>query len=35
MNQQFKPFIVLLDNNADVAIHNTFDGSSALVIVKK
>lgn len=31
MNQQFKPFFILLDNHADVTIHNTFDGSSAII----
>ena len=31
LNQQYKPFKVLLDSNADVNIHNTFDGSSAII----
>lgn len=31
MNQQFKPFVILLNNHADVDIHNTFDGSSAII----
>jgi hypothetical protein len=30
-NQQYKPFIVLLDNKADVNIHDTYDGTSALI----
>lgn len=31
MNQQIKPFKTLLDNKADVSIHNTYDGTSALI----
>lgn len=31
MNQQMKPFKLLLDNNADVNIHNTYDGTSAII----
>jgi len=31
MNQQIKPFEVLLADKADVNIHNTFDGTSALI----
>lgn len=31
MNQQFKPFKLLLDNNADITIHNTFSGNSAII----
>jgi uncharacterized protein len=31
MNQQLKPFKVLLKRKADVNIHNTFDGSSAII----
>ena len=30
-NQQMKPFKVLLTNKADVSMHNTFDGTSALI----
>jgi uncharacterized protein len=31
MNQQMKPFKVLLANKADVNIHDTFDGTSAII----
>lgn len=31
MNQQIKPFRYLLENKADVNIHNTFDGTSAII----
>lgn len=31
INQQMKPFKVLLDNNAEVNIHNTYDGTSPLI----
>lgn len=31
MNQQLKPFKVLLKRGADVNIHNTFDGTSSLI----
>ena len=31
MNQQLKPFKVLLKRKADVNIHNTFDGTSSLI----
>jgi hypothetical protein len=31
MNQQLKSFKVLLKRNADVNIHNTFDGTSAII----
>ncbi|WCT13674.1 ankyrin repeat domain-containing protein [Mucilaginibacter jinjuensis] len=31
MNQQWKPFKALIDNKADVSIHNTFSGASALI----
>lgn len=31
MNQQIKPFKVLLADKANVSIHNTFDGTSALI----
>lgn len=31
MNQQMKPFKALLERNADVSIHNTYDGTSALI----
>ncbi|MBN8574210.1 MAG: ankyrin repeat domain-containing protein [Candidatus Kapabacteria bacterium] len=31
MNQQMEPFMVLINNKADINIHNTFDGSSALI----
>lgn len=31
MNQQIKPFEILLKNRADVNIHNTYDGTSALI----
>lgn len=31
MNQQIKPFKVLLVHKADVSIHNTYDGTSALI----
>lgn len=31
MNQQMKSFKILLDKRADVNIHNTFDGTSALI----
>ncbi len=30
-NQQIKPFKLLLDNKADVNIHNIYDGTSALI----
>jgi len=30
-NQQFKPFNILLNHGADVNIHNSFDGSTALI----
>jgi len=30
-NQQLEPFKTLLENKADVNIHNTFDGTSALI----
>lgn len=30
-NQQFKPFKILLEQNADVNIHNTYDGQSAII----
>jgi len=30
-NQQMKPFKILLEHKADMSIHNTFDGSSALI----
>lgn len=32
MNQQLKPFKILLDNKADVNIHDTFNGTSALIL---
>lgn len=31
MNQQIKSFKILLENKADVSIHNTYDGTSALI----
>ena len=31
MNQQIKPFKTLLENKADVNIHNTYEGTSALI----
>lgn len=31
INQQMKPFKVLLDKNAEVNIHNTYDGTSPLI----
>jgi uncharacterized protein len=31
MNQQIKPFKILLANKADVNIHNTYDGTSAII----
>ena len=31
MNQQLNPFKVLLKNKADITIHNTYDGTSALI----
>lgn len=31
MNQQIKPFKILLADKADVSIHNTYDGTSALI----
>lgn len=31
INQQFEQFKVLLDNKADVTIHNTYNGTSALI----
>lgn len=31
MNQQIKPFKILLANKANVNIHNTYDGTSALI----
>lgn len=31
MNQQFKAFKALLERKADVSIHNTFDGTSAII----
>lgn len=31
INQQMKPFRVLLKNNAEVNIHNTYDGTSPLI----
>ncbi len=31
MNQQMKPFKALLERKADVNIHNTYDGTSALI----
>jgi hypothetical protein len=31
MNQQIKPFKILLANKADVNIHNNYDGTSALI----
>ena len=31
MNQQIKPFKILLANKADLSIHNTYDGTSALI----
>jgi hypothetical protein len=32
MNQQLKSFKALLANKADISIHNTFDGTSALIV---
>jgi hypothetical protein len=32
MNQQMKSFKALLANKADISIHNTFDGTSALIV---
>ena len=31
LNQQYKPFKTLLNNNADVNIHDYYDGSSAII----
>jgi uncharacterized protein len=31
MNQQMKPFKILLEHKADVSIHNRYDGTSALI----
>jgi len=31
MNQQIKPFEILLKNRADINIHDTYDGTSALI----
>ena len=31
INQQIKPFKVLLDKKVDLSIHNTYDGTSALI----
>ncbi len=31
MNQQLKPFKALLEKDADINIHNTFDGTSSLI----
>lgn len=31
MNQQMKPFKVLLEHKADISIHNTYDGTSAII----
>ena len=31
LNQQIKPFKILLENKADLSIHNTYDGTSALI----
>lgn len=31
MNQQFRSFMVLLERKADISIHNSFDGTSAII----